>query len=164
MKKIFLLSFVLLASFFSLLSLTACSSDDESEVKYFFAHTGCKSAGTSVSGNSRAEVSAIETTGSFEFQVENNVLIVNHKNAFFCCEQDEIAGEVRFEGNTIFLSESGMNPIANCICPYDLTFAIEGLQDGKYHVIVVKDGLERKDFHIELRSSEGTVVVNDIKE
>ena len=164
MKKIFLLSFVLLASFFSLLSLTACSSDDESEVKYFFAHTGCKSAGTSVSGNSRAEVSAIETTGSFEFQVENNVLIVNHKNAFFCCEQDEIAGEVRFEGNTIFLSESEKNPIANCICPYDLTFAIEGLQEGKYHVIVVKDGLERKDFHIELRSSEGTVVVNDIKE
>lgn len=164
MKKIFLLSFVLLASFFSLLSLTACSSDDESEVKYFFAHTGCKSAGTSVSGNSRAEVSAIETTGSFEFQVENNVLIVNHKNAFFCCEQNEIAGEVRFEGNTIFLSESEKNPIANCICPYDLTFAIEGLQDGKYHVIVVKDGLERKDFHIELRSSEGTVVVNDIKE
>ena len=140
------------------------SSDDESEVKYFFAHTGCKSTGTSVSGNSRAEVSAIETTGSFEFQVENNVLIVNHKNAYFCCEQNEIAGEVRFEGNTIFLSESGMNPIANCICPYDLTFAIEGLQDGKYHVIVVKDGLERKDFHIELRSSEGTVVVNDIKE
>ena len=164
MKKIFLLSFVLLASFFSLLSLTACSSDDESEVKYFFAHTGCKSTGTSVSGNSRAEVSAIETTGSFEFQVENNVLIVNHKNAYFCCEQNEIAGEVRFEGNTIFLSESGMNPIANCICPYDLTFAIEGLQEGKYHVIVVKDGLERKDFHIELRSSEGTVVVNDIKE
>lgn len=164
MKKIFLLSFVLLASFFSLLSLTACSSDDESEVKYFFAHTGCKSAGTSVSGNSRAEVSAIETTGSFEFQVENNVLIVNHKNAFFCCEQNEIAGEVRFEGNTIFLSESEKNPIANCICPYDLTFAIEGLQEGKYHVIVVKDGLERKDFHIELRSSEGTVVVNDIKE
>ena len=164
MKKIFLLSFVLLASFFSLLSLTACSSDDESEVKYFFAHTGCKSAGTSVSGNSRAEVSAIETTGSFEFQVENNVLIVNHKNAYFCCEQNEIAGEVRFEGNTIFLSESEKNPIANCICPYDLTFAIEGLQDGKYHVIVVKDGLERKDFHIELRSSEGTVVVNDIKE
>ena len=162
MKKIFLLSFVLLASFFSLLSLTACSSDDESEVKYFFAHTGCKSAGTSVSGNSRAEVSAIETTGSFEFQVENNVLIVNHKNAYFCCEQNEIAGEVRFEGNTIFLSESEKNPIANCICPYDLTFAIEGLQDGKYHVIVVKDGLERKDFHIELRSSEGTVVVNDI--
>lgn len=141
-----------------------CSSDDESEVKYFFAHTGCKSAGTSVSGNSRAEVSAIETTGSFEFQVENNVLIVNHKNAYFCCEQNEIAGEVRFEGNTIFLSESEKNPIANCICPYDLTFAIEGLQDGKYHVIVVKDGLERKDFHIELRSSEGTVVVNDIKE
>ena len=164
MKKIFLLSFVLLASFFSLLSLTACSSDDESEVKYFFAHTGCKSIGTSVSGNSRAEVSAIETTGSFEFQVENNVLIVNHKNAYFCCEQNEIAGEVRFEGNTIFLSESEKNPIANCICPYDLTFAIEGLQDGKYHVIVVKDGLERKDFHIELRSSEGTVVVNDIKE
>jgi hypothetical protein len=164
MKKIFLLSFVLLASFFSLLSLTACSSDDESEVKYFFAHTGCKSAGTSVSGNSRAEVSAIETTGSFEFQVENNVLIVNHKNAYFCCEQNEIAGEVRFEGNTIFLSESEKNPIANCICPYDLTFAIEGLQEGKYHVIVVKDGLERKDFHIELRSSEGTVVVNDIKE
>ena len=164
MKKIFLLSFVLLASFFSLLSLTACSSDDESEVKYLFAHTGCKSAGTSVSGNSRAEVSAIETTGSFEFQVENNVLIVNHKNAYFCCEQDEIAGEVRFEGNTIFLSESEKNPIANCICPYDLTFAIEGLQEGKYHVIVVKDGLERKDFHIELRSSEGTVVVNDIKE
>ena len=64
-----------------------CSSDDESEVKYFFAHTGCKSAGTSVSGNSRAEVSAIETTGSFEFQVENNVLIVNHKNAYFCCER-----------------------------------------------------------------------------
>ena len=31
MKKIFLLSFVLLASFFSLLSLTACSSDDEDE-------------------------------------------------------------------------------------------------------------------------------------
>ena len=164
MKKIFMLSFVLLASFFSLLSLTACSSDDESEVKYFFAHTGCKSAGTSVSGNSRAEVSAIETTGSFEFQVENNVLIVNHKNAYFCCEQNEIAGEVRFEGNTIFLSESEKNPIANCICPYDLTFAIEGLQEGKYHVIVVKDGLERKDFHIELRSSEGTVVVNDIKE
>ena len=164
MKKIFLLSFVLLASFFSLLSLTACSSDDESEVKYFFAHTGCKSAGTSVSGNSRAEVSAIETTGSFEFQVENNVLIVNHKNAYFCCEQNEIAGEVRFEGNTIFFSESEKNPIANCICPYDLTFAIEGLQEGKYHVIVVKDGLECKDFHIELRSSEGTVVVNDIKE
>jgi hypothetical protein len=164
MKKIFLLSFVLLASFFSLLSLTACSSDDESEVKYFFAHTGCKSAGTSVSGNSRAEVSAIETTGSFEFQVENNVLIVNHKNAYFCCEQNEIAGEVRFEGNTIFLSESEKNPIANFICPYDLTFAIEGLQEGKYHVIVVKDGLERKDFHIELRSSEGTVVVNGIKE
>ena len=104
-------------------------------------------------------MSAIETTGSFEFQVENNVLIVNHKNAYFCCEQNEIAGEVRFEGNTIFLSESEKNPIANCICPYDLTFAIEGLQEGKYHVIVVKDGLECKDFHIELRSSEGTVVV-----
>ena len=53
MKRYFYLFVLPLVMGVVMLSV-GCSSDDESEVKYFFAHTGCKSAGTSVSGNSRA--------------------------------------------------------------------------------------------------------------
>lgn len=133
-----------------LLGVWGCNESEEEKengVKCSFSYSGCK-ASSNNEGRGQEEGETALVNDSIVYQIENGFLIFTHKNASFCCDQDEIIGETIIEGDSIILSEKELNPKANCICSFDLTFSISGLQNGKYHVIVKRDDMEMKNVDI----------------
>ena len=100
---------------------------------------GCKS-------NSEEMASYASVTDSFGKESivcegsDGGFLYIRHVNVLYNCEPDKIDLTVTIKGRTIILTEEEINPKANCTCPYDLECTIADLTDGKYTLMVYRDG------------------------
>lgn len=73
--------------------------------------------------------------GIISHEVIGCTLFVYHKNVVTnCCLEYRPA--VTVDGETITITEIDTGPPCDCICPFDLVIAIDGLEQGAYEVIM----------------------------
>ena len=109
----------------------------------YFAHTGCKQANVKGTRAADSDAEYFKCTAQAE-----GVLSITHVNSVFCCDAENMKTRVEASGNEIRVYESCDDSGANCVCPYDLSYEMGPLNEGKYRVIVYKNNLEYTWFEI----------------
>ena len=122
-----------------LLAMTGCSDDGDNspsnqkeiELKNF-SNSGCKSN----EDRTRSDDNAWKEVFNYGC-IHEGYLYVTHQNAMFNCCAEVFGADVSFEDNQIKVGEyeSGMD--CDCICPYDLSYEIGPLVEGKTYVIYI---------------------------
>jgi len=70
-----------------------------------------------------------------EVTVEDCTLVVRHLNVVVnCCL--EYKPKVETDGSTIRITEVDVGPPCDCICPFDLEITVEGLEPGRYTIVL----------------------------
>lgn len=127
-----------LLAFAFVLMLSACDNADDNpnveglaqiELKNF-SNTGCKSSFE----RTRSEESVWKEVFKYS-SIHDGYLYVTHQDAYFNCCAGELYSEVKAEGNQITVSEWEKESLCDCICPYDLSYEIGPLVEGKTYVI-----------------------------
>lgn len=76
-----------------------------------------------------------EYAGVVSVEVEGCAVIVHHTGVVTnCCLEYDT--KVSFDGATLELREVDLGPPCDCICPFDLEARIEGLEPGRYALVV----------------------------
>ena len=123
-----------------LASTTGCSNDDETvESQTYkvnnlvnFSHSGCK---TAQSARSQIPGTRSETGNQEIIRLEGmsgGRLFIEHFNAIYCCEQEELTVDATLQGHDIMIVEKEVGANADCVCPLDLNTLIDKLEDGEY--------------------------------
>jgi hypothetical protein len=77
--------------------------------------------------------------------LHDGYLYVNHLNATFNCCPGTIGADILVEDNKIIIGEYESSGDCNCICPYDLSYEVGPLVEGKtYTIYIGYKGLESK--------------------
>ena len=137
-----------------LLAMAGCTGDgdnpasDQREIELKnFSNSGCKSdlIRTRSDDNARKEV--------FNYScIHEGYLYVTHQNARFNCCPRSLGADVSVEDNQIKVGEYESGGDCDCICPYDLSYEIGPLVEGKtYDIYIGYKGNELKvaefEFH-----------------
>ena len=146
------------------MSVTGCSGDDDAkrdDEARFGAKNVLKSGCKPVSANSPRY--ADESPGLSESIAYkdngNGYLHISHTDAMFNCESN-INIKASVTGAQIVVNEEETNAVANCVCPYDLSFDVGPLEEGRYTVVVKFNGNETTRFALDYKpGAEGRVVV-----
>jgi len=142
-----------------LLAMTGCTDDGDNspsnqkeiELKNF-SNSGCKSN----EDRTRSDDNAWKEVFNYGC-IHEGYLYVTHQNAMFNCCLDRLEADVSVEGNQIIIGEYesyGAGEGCYCICPYDLSYEIGPLDEGKTYVIYIgHKGNESKVAEFEFRNS-----------
>jgi hypothetical protein len=139
-----------------LLAMTGCSDDGDNspsnqkeiELKNF-SNSGCKAN----EERTRSYDNAWKNVFNYSC-IHEGYLYVTHQDAMFNCCAEVFGADVSFEDNQIKVGEyeSGMD--CDCICPYDLSYEIGPLVEGKTYVIYIgHKGNESKVAEFEFHNS-----------
>lgn len=99
-----------------------------------FSNTGCKPTAPS-RGEENPDPEYLELKA-----VDNGGLYVIHANILFNCIANRFEAHVSIDGQTIIVSEVDLTEYeikAPCKCPYDLSYEIGPLEEGKTYTITV---------------------------
>ena len=143
-------------TFFGLLMISAC--DKPSQIVTLnhdlmisdFNNSGCKNH--------------LRSTGSVEsihFKMLNgDILSIEHFNVLFNCEPGKITVNCEMISNDhINIYEDEETDDANCICPYDLSFKINGIKAGENSISIYLMNLERLTYTLNLSNTTDTLFV-----
>ena len=136
------------------ISMSSCSNDGSTSVDNpvvevglkNFANSGCK-VNTRSGSDDRKEF--------VEYSVlHEGYLYVNHQNAIFNCCPEGLGADVRIEEDKITSGEYETGGDCDCICPYDLSYEIGPLIEGRtYTIFIGHKGLEPKVAEFTFRNS-----------
>lgn len=125
-----------------MLLVCACSSEKGLEVSPLsarhFMNSGCKEYAA-------AAAKAMTRGGAEQFKfaaTADGYLVVTHLNAMYNCEGKISTEAFLEEGQTIVVNEIERSTAANCLCEYDISTEFGRLADGKYTVVVKRNGNE----------------------
>lgn len=82
--------------------------------------------------------------------VDTDYLQINHINAWFNCEPGEIFVTAELINGAIVIDAYEDPALANCICPYDLSYRIGPLKYGRYIIRILRGDIK---FSINFKSS-----------
>ena len=85
--------------------------------------------------------------------VDGDYLQINHVNAWFNCEPGQIFVSAELINDTIVVHEYEETGLANCICPYDLSYRIGPMDYDQYIFSIQKGGCIYAEFSINFSSS-----------
>ncbi len=105
-----------------------------------FLITGCESESAdqenslSVSDFTRTDCKGSKGifTSSVYLKAVDNSLLVFHEDAIFNCCLETITVDCSINNDTIYLEETEIGALCDCICPYDISFTISSLEEGNY--------------------------------
>ena len=80
-------------------------------------------------------------------------LQINHIDVLFNCEPGKLLVDAGLSNDTIVVSENEQSSLANCICPYDLSYRIGPLHYDQYVITIQRDGYVYTEFSIDFNSS-----------
>ncbi len=104
---------------------------------------------------------------NFMFNASNNELILEHINAGFNCCPDSLYCDVSLSSDTIIIQEFENGSLCNCLCLYDLTIKLYGVESKTYVVKFIEPyagDMEKFNFELDLLSShEGSYCVTRIQ-
>lgn len=142
-EKIYLVGLILLFGYN--LIITSCGGQDSNPVTPYpkeiklvsFSNTGCKS---SSSTRSIPDENGMQESVIIKY-IEDGKLYVEHQNAKFNCGIRNLQGSVEVEyDHTIKLSyqyELSQSDEMDCICPFDMTYTIDGLIEGEDYSLTI---------------------------
>jgi len=97
------------------------------------------------------------SSGYIEYKrVDDDYLQINHVNAWLNCEPGKIFVSAELINDTIAVDEYEETGMANCICPYDLSYQIGPLYYGHYIFRIERGDIE---FSINFNSSTNGVFI-----
>ena len=129
MKKVFysLLTLMLVATI-------VCCDKSENDVQ---AEIGLKNfANTDCKGFTRDGSEDIVETIAYDV-IHKGYLHLNHQNAIFNCCPGELRADITVEGHIITVSEYDTEQQCKCVCPYDLSYEIGPLTEGKTYTLSI---------------------------
>ncbi len=85
--------------------------------------------------------------------VDAEYLQINHVNAWFNCEPGKIFVSAELINDTIVIHEDEETALANCICPYDLSYRIGPMNYDRYIFSIRRGGCIYTEFSINFNSS-----------
>lgn len=85
--------------------------------------------------------------------VDADYLQINHVNAWFNCEPGKIFVSAELINDTIVVNEYEETALANCICPYDLSYRIGPMNYDQYIFRIQRGGCIYTEFSISFNSS-----------
>lgn len=146
------------------LSAAGCGNDDEAKrddmAKFGTKNilkSGCKPVPTNKLGRTAGASGSSEAIAYKD--KGNGYLNISHTDAMFNCESS-IDVKAYVSGTQIVVNEEETNAIANCICPYDLSFDIGPLAEGRYTVVMKFNGSETARFVVDYKpGAEGRGIV-----
>ena len=152
-KGVFLLVNLLMLT----MGFVGCSNDNEKTkddaplTLRNFVHTGCK------------ELDGYEESVEYSCKSSGR-LYIRHVNAVFNCCAEELRANASVTDNRIIITESEKSSACDCICPYDLSFEVGPLTDGKYTVVINRDTQEYTTFVIDFdKNLSGRFVISKEK-
>lgn len=132
--------------FFSvILGMSSCSNDlvksiTSSSVKY----SDCKTS----------TQNAISTSEYIEYSMTKaNVLSLNHYNLLLNCAVKSFSVDSKVVADTLKIEYMPIGNDANCICPRDINYSIEGLPYAKYVVKIQLSNLAYATLNVDFTSN-----------
>ena len=166
-KGVFLLINLLVLT----MGFVGCSNDNE-KIKddtpftlRNFVHTSCKNKATPDEPASANFAQLDSYEESIEYSCKSSGrLYIKHVNAVFNCCAEEIKASTSLTNGRIIIAETEKGGTCDCICPYDLSFEVGPLKDGKYTVVIKRDSQEYTTFVIDFdKNLSGRFVVSKEK-
>ena len=124
-----------------LLALAGCTDTADNPASMIelknFSNTGCKSdlVRTRSDYNTEKEV--------FNYScIHEGYLYVTHQNAMFNCCPKGLGAKISVEDNLLKVVEYESDGLCDCLCPFDLSYEIGPLVEGKTYIIYVSQGGE----------------------
>jgi len=112
-------------------------------------------------GDCKPITKSSENTERIEYKtVDGNYLPIKHVNTYFNCEPGQLLVNIKIQNDSIVINEDEEQSIANCICPYDLSFRVGPMEYGTYNFIITKGYLYYTKFTIVFNSqTDGTFMI-----
>ena len=132
---------VLLLAALLLLTMIGCTDENDNQVQTVtlknFANSGCKDI-------TRSGYDDREETAEYAV-LHEGYLYVNHQNAMFNCCPGTLGADILVEDDRIIIGEYESSGDCDCICPYDLSYEVGPLVEGKtYTIYIGYKGIESK--------------------
>ena len=90
---------------------------------------------------------------------ENGTLFFTHENVEFNCGIDDISVEPVIDGQTIRVTISEICEMpADCICPRDVNYTIDNINEGHYNVVVKNGDIIIYQSEIDCHGTHNTIV------
>jgi hypothetical protein len=115
-------------------------------------HTDCKGYSSAV--QTSMDISSGESCVEYNFDSETGNLSMKHINATFNCCPENIDCTISTESDTIYIRETEIDGLCDCLCLFDLDIQLEGLLPTRYYVIFQEQYLdkdEKLEFVIDLQ-------------
>lgn len=107
-----------------------------------FNFSGCKNY---LSANKYQQARTNSQRECIEYKcIGDGILQFSHTNVLYCCEQKNLSAYIEQKGSNIIITESEGEINTNCVCLYDLSYSISGLEQGHKYSITIKRGNEEK--------------------
>ena len=82
----------------------------------------------------------------FKFRYDGtSSLELDHINTAFNCCPEEIVADITIENDTVIITESEIGGLCDCICLFDLSYQINGLEPSEYTIIFRSPYLSGED-------------------
>lgn len=107
-----------------------------------FSVTGCKSVTRDLFDEEYLEYQA----------TEDGYLRITHYNSIFNCKPGRVFAELSVNSHEYIINEIELYAIAECVCPYDLSFDIGPMKEEEYTVIIRRNDVELIKFSITFNS------------
>lgn len=123
-----------------LLALAGCTDTADNPARTIelknFSNTGCKNDHVRTrSDNTNKEV--------FNYScIHEGYLYVTHQNAIFNCCPIGLGAKISVEDNLLKVVEYESDGLCDCMCPFDLSYEVGPLVEGKTYILYVSQGGE----------------------
>lgn len=101
--------------------------------------SGCKTVGSNAKSTNGLVAGPETITLSAR---EGGWMLVEHNNSMFNCCTEQFIVKISSVDNTILVDEDEDNHSCNCVCPFDVSYEIGGLEKDVYTLVIRKGGLE----------------------
>jgi hypothetical protein len=142
--------------FFILLMISSC----EKSTRIIILNRDLMISDLNNSGCKNQLRSAVSTESIHFKMLNEGKLLIEHSNTFFNCAPGRITVHCEIiPDNHINIYEDEEKNDANCICPYDLSYSINGINAGEKTLSIYLMNVERLTYTLNLTNSTDTLIL-----
>jgi hypothetical protein len=89
---------------------------------------------------------------------DEHFLDINHTNSLMNCSPGKISVNAVMKNRIITISENESSSLANCFCPYDISFRLGPIDYSEYKLILNRNGLTIKEYSFTFSKDTNLIV------